>query len=52
MYVSNPQNADFGYLPFGDDEGLITRQRIYHINYDIVERLDNGSIVDVYTNWI
>ena len=50
MYESNPINADFDDLPFDCDERLITRRRIYCMNDDIVERLNNGSIVDVYTN--
>ena len=50
MYVSNPQNSDFGYLPFDGDQRLITGQRIYLVNDDIVERLENGLIVDVYMN--
>ena len=32
MYVSNPQNSDFGYLPFDGDQRLITGQRIYLVN--------------------
>ena len=50
MYVSNTLNGDFDELLFDGDERLITRRRIYFINDDIVERLNNGSIVDVYTN--
>ena len=50
MNESNDQNFDFDDLPFDNDERLTTRQQIYHINDDIVERLNNGSIVGVYTN--
>ena len=47
IYGSNTQNANFDYLPFGGDEMLITRQRLYCINYHIVFRLNNGSSVYV-----
>ena len=50
MYESNPRNANFDGLPFEGNEMLITRQQIYSIKDDIIERLNNGSIVDVYTN--
>ena len=50
MYVRNPQNANFDDLPFDGDQVLITRQLIYRIKYGIVERLNNGLIVDVYKN--
>ena len=50
MYVSNPQNTDFDYLPFDANKSLITGQWIYCINDDIVERLNNGLIFYVYTN--
>ena len=50
MYESNPQNANLNGFPFYGDEILITRQRIYRINDDIVEMLNTGSIVDIYTN--
>ena len=50
MYVSNPQNSGFYDLPFDGDERLITRRQIYRINDNIKERLNNGLIVDVYTN--
>ena len=36
MYVSTTQNNYFDYLPFDGDQSLITRQRIYDVNYDIV----------------
>ena len=54
MYESNPWNIDLGYLPFYGDQRLITGWRIYSVNYDIVERLSNGSIIDVYMNqmWV
>ena len=51
MYVSNPRDANFDDLIFDGNERLITRWKIYYINDDIVDRLKNGSIVDVYTNW-
>ena len=50
MYVSNNLNSDFHDLPFDDDQSLITRQRIYCTNDDIVERLNTVLIVEVYTN--
>ena len=50
MYVSNHQNEDCDDLPFDGDQKLINRQLIYCINDDIVERLNNGLIVEVYTN--
>ena len=42
MYVSNPWNEDFYYLPFNCDERLITRRQIYHVNYDIIEKAEQG----------
>ena len=48
--VSNSQNADFDYLPFDIDQNLITRQHIYSINGNILERLNNSLIVGVYMN--
>ena len=50
MYESNPQNSDFDDLTFYGDEIFITRQRIYRINDDLVEMLNNGLIVEVYKN--
>ena len=50
MYVSNHQNEDFDDLPFDCDQRLITVWRIYHLNDDIVEMLNNGLIVEVYMN--
>ena len=50
MYESNPWNADFDDLSFDGNERFITRQWIYRINDDIIERLNNGSIFDIYTN--
>ena len=47
MYESNPQNADFDDLPFDGDERLITILQINFINDDIIERLNNDSIIDV-----
>ena len=49
MYVTNPWNVDFGDSPFDGDERLITRQKTYRINDDVVvERLNNSLIVDLY----
>ena len=42
MYVSNPWNENFYYLPFNCDERLITRRQIYHVNYDIIEKAEQG----------
>ena len=50
MYESNARNANFNFLPFDGDQSLITRQLIYFINDDIIERLNNGLIIDVYMN--
>ena len=50
IYVSNHLNANFDGLPFYGDQSLITGQQIYHINDNIIERLNNGLIVSVYTN--
>ena len=52
MYKSNPQNADFDDLPFDGDERLITILQINFINDDTIERLNNGLLVEVYTNEI
>ena len=41
IYESNPQNSDFGDLPFDGDEILIARRRLYHINDDIAFKLFN-----------
>ena len=50
MYESNPQNANFVDLNFDSDQRLISGQQIYHVNYDIVFRLNNCLIVDLYIN--
>ena len=50
MYESNARNSDFDVLPFDGNQRLITRQLIYFINDDIIERLNNGFIVGVYRN--
>ena len=50
MYESIPQNPDFGDLYLYDDQRLINRRWIYRVNEDIVLRLNNSSIFDVYTN--
>ena len=47
IYEINPQNDDFYDLPIDVDERLITRQRLYRINDNIVFRLNNGSIIEV-----
>ena len=44
-YESNPQNANFGDLPFYVDERFITRRRLYCKIDDIIFRLINGSII-------
>ena len=49
MFESNPQNSYFD-LPFNGNQGLITGQIIYYANDDIVFRLKNGLIVDIYMN--
>ena len=46
----NPQNSNFDDLPIDCDQRLITRRQIYCINYNFVEMLNNGLIVDVYKN--
>ena len=43
----NSRNDNFNDLPFDDYQRLITRQRIYHIHDNIVERLNNSSIIEV-----
>ena len=50
MYEINHRNADIDDLPFDGDERLVTIQKIYRMNYDIIERLKNSLIIDVYTN--
>ena len=52
MYESNTWNSNVGELTYGGDERLISGQRIYRVNYDIIFRLNNGLAVDVYTNLI
>ena len=42
MYESNPLNADFGDLPFDEDEMLISRWQLYCIHDDIIFKLKNG----------
>ena len=42
MYVSNTRNDDFDYLTFDGDQRFITGRQIYHVNYYILERLNNG----------
>ena len=49
-YEINNWNADFDDSPFDDDESLITRQQIYRIHKDIIEKLNNGLSIDVYMN--
>ena len=48
MRVSNPVNDNFYDLPFDGDQRFISKQRIYSINDNILERLNNASIVNVY----
>ena len=50
MYVINTQDAYFGDLTFYGNQRLITGQKIYSVNDDIVEMSKNGLIVDIYTN--
>ena len=50
MYVSNLLNSDFGYLSFDGDQILISRWLMYRMNDYIVQRFNNGLIVDVYMN--
>ena len=50
MYLINTKNCDIYYLLFYGDEILITRRQIYCINDEIVEKLNNGSIIRVSTN--
>ena len=52
MYESNTKNANFYDLPFYGDERLIYGRRIYCVNDDIVERLNNGLNIDIYANWM
>ena len=47
IYEINPPNADFDDVPFGGDESLIPRRRLYCINDNILFRLKNGLAVDV-----
>ena len=50
MYESNNINAGFSELPFGVHDRLITRRQLYSINDDIIERLNNDLIIDLYMN--
>ena len=50
MYVSNPRNFFFDYFPFYGDQRLISGQLIYCANDDIIERLNNGLVIDTYRN--
>ena len=52
IYVSSFQKTNFYNLPFYGDQILIAWQRIYFINYDIVFRFKNSSIVDKCINQI
>ena len=47
IYESNPQNANFYYLPFSSNERLIDTEKLYCINDDIMFRLVNGLSVYV-----
>ena len=48
--VSNPRNYNFDDLTFDCAQRLITRLRIYRINDNILEMLNNGSIFALYKN--
>ena len=50
MYESNNINAGFNDLKFGDDERLITRRHLCSITDDIIERLNNDLIIELYMN--
>ena len=50
LYESNTINASFIDLPFDGDERLITKWQIYFINGDVIEWLNNGSIIDLCIN--
>ena len=50
MCVSGIQNIDYDVLPIDGNKSLVTRGLIYRKNYDIIQRLNNSSIVDVYKN--
>ena len=52
MYKSNPRNDDFIDLSFDGDQRLIPKRQLYSVKYDIVLRLKNSLIVDIYTNWM
>ena len=47
MYENNTQNADFSDLNFDGGEVLIARRPLYHINYNIVSKFNNGLSVYV-----
>ena len=46
---SNPWNDDFDYLTSDYYQILVTRQRIYPINDNMIKKLNCSSIFDVYT---
>ena len=50
MYVSNPLNSDSDGLNLYGDKMLIDIRWIYFVNDDIIEKLKNGLIVDIYMN--
>ena len=50
MYDSNSWIFDFVELTFDGDQRLIAGWQIYRENGDIVFRLKNGSVIDIYTN--
>ena len=50
MYESNPRNDNFVDLTFDSDQNLITGRKIEGANDDIIFRLRNGLIVDIYNN--
>ena len=47
IYKSNPQNANFDYLPFDGDNFLITIWGTYSLNDDIIFKLSNDFSVYV-----
>ena len=42
MYASNPQNPDFNDVPLRGDQRFITRRKIYGVNDDTIDRLNNS----------
>ena len=50
MYENNHQNDYFYDLRFDGDHRLISGHQIYRVNDDVIERLNNGSIIYIYIN--